>query len=174
MKASKMVAISAVSSAGAGFAVAMGNSIPMLDYSLFLLASMLVMVPILLGSYKGGILTAIASSLIGLMLVPNFVMVIPYVVFFAPYAVVLCVVEDKLSASKPRVFLGVVFKMVFFLACEILLWKFANFFVDFESWNLPIWVLIAMGLGVLFVFDFLMVRIRFQFKYQLERVFKNS
>ncbi len=170
MKQSKMIALSALCTAFASICVSVGNSVPMIDYAMFLAGSLFVMTPIIAGSYKGGILVAIASVLVGIMIVPNFVMVLPYIVFFAPYAVLLCFCEDE-KRCVSGVF-KIAIKGVFFLACEVVLWKFANFFVDFESLGLPVWCLILAGLVVLFVFDFLMKRIRRQLAYQLWRVFK--
>lgn len=165
-----MIAISALCTAFASICVAVGNTLPMLDYTMFLAGSLFVMTPILAGSYKGGVLSAVASALLGVMIAPNFVWVVPYAVFFAPYAVLLCFCEDENRNMKNGVRIAV--KAVFFLACELVLWKYANFFVDFESLNLPMPILLILGLAVLFVFDFLMKRIRIRLKWQLGRVIK--
>ncbi|MFI3166551.1 MAG: hypothetical protein R3Y32_00380 [Bacillota bacterium] len=170
MKNSKMIALSAVCTAFASICVAVGNIVPMLDYTMFLSASLFVMTPVIAGSYKGGILSGIASVLIGVMISPNFVVVVPYVVFFAPYAILLCFCEDeKRNLNK---IVALVVKTVYFVAVEIVMWKYANFFADFDSLGIPIPVLIILGLAVIFVFDFLMKRIRLQLKYQLWRVLK--
>ncbi|MFI3163884.1 MAG: hypothetical protein R3Y65_05560 [Bacillota bacterium] len=172
MKQSKMIALSALCTAFASICVSVGNSVPMLDYAMFLAGSLFVMTPILAGSYKGGVLVAIASVFVGVMIVPNFVMVLPYVAFFAPYAVLLCFCEDE--KREMNVAMKTAVKGVFFVVVELVLWKFANFFVDFEGLGLPIWALVLAGLAVLFVFDFLMKRIRRQLAYQLWRIFKLS
>lgn len=170
MKQSKMIALSALCTAFASICVSVGNSVPVIDYAMFLAGSLFVMTPILAGSYKGGILVGIASVFVGVMIVPNFVMVLPYIVFFAPYAVLLCFCEDEKRERSTTLKIAV--KGVFFVVVELVLWKFANFFVDFESLGLPIWCLIIAGLAVLFVFDFLMKRVRKQLAYQLWRIFK--
>lgn len=165
-----MIALSAVCTAFASVCVAVGNMVPMLDYTMFLCGSLFVMVPILAGSYKGGMLCAVASILIGIMIAPNFIVIVPYVVFFAPYAVILCFCEDEMR--NINIALKSIIKLGYFVVVELIMWKYANFFADFDSLGLSMWLLFILGLVVLFVFDFLMKRIRLQIKYQLWRLFK--
>lgn len=168
MRGSKMVALSAICAGFASVLVILGNLFSLVGESMFFVASLFVMCPILAGSYKGGVLAGIASFVIGFLFVPNIFTMITYLIFFLPYVVVLCFCEDKI---KNR-FLALCLKLAFFALSLVGIWKWANVFVGFEFLNLPLAVLFACGIAVLFVFDFFARRVRLGMKYQLYRILK--
>ncbi len=117
MKKSRKIALCGVSTALAGVFVAIGNTISILDYSCYMLASICVALPFLTGEIKWSVLTFIASAVVGVIVSPNILAMVSYILFFAPYIILTCILKMKRAKRN----LSLVLKNILYLVSSIVL-----------------------------------------------------
>lgn len=124
--------------------------VPGAELTLYAISSLFIAVMILESGVKGGIALYIAATLLGLLIVPNKVGVLPYIGMFGLYGIVKFYIE-KLKNPVAQVMLKVVFfaavTTVAFTALKSLLFGGSSL-PDF-----PIWVLIGAGIIMLLLYD---------------------
>jgi len=96
------------------------------------------------------LLVYIASSLLGLLIVPNLLMVLPYVMLFGHYGIGKYIFEKYLSKT-----LSYIMKLLYYNVGIVLIYLFA-YSVFFEGLlaQIPLLALIAIAQVVFVVFDF--------------------
>lgn len=124
--------------------------VPGIELTLFAIASLFTAVMIIETGIGGGVLLYIGASLLGLILLPNKLALIPYIFFFGYW----CIVKYFIEKIKSGV-IQIIIKLIFFAAllCTALLF-FAEILAS--SINLPDYhtaVLIAAGTLFLFLYD---------------------
>lgn len=155
MKNSKKIALAGVSCALAAVFIILGNYFNVLDYSCYLLASICLVLPFVTGEIKWSVLCFIASGAIGAIFAPNFVTMLPYVAFFAPYVLLHCIMKHK----GVRRLVEIIVKELFYCASIAILYFFSSVFTEINEWNLPLWTLILAAFAIMNVYDLLMGRI---------------
>lgn len=124
--------------------------VPGIELTLFAIASLFTAVMVIETGVGGGILLYIGAVLLGLMLLPNKLALIPYIFFFGYWCIVKYFIEKIKSGA-----IQIIIKLIFFAAllCITLLF-FAEILTG--SINLPDYstaVLIAAGTLFLLLYD---------------------
>lgn len=124
--------------------------VPGIELTLFAIASLFTAVMIIETGVGGGIMLYIGAALLGLILLPNKLAMVPYIFFFGYW----CIVKYFIEKTKSSV-VQIIIKVIFFAAllCVALLF-FAEVLTG--SINLPDYpaaVLIAAGTLFLFLYD---------------------
>ena len=155
MKQSKKIAISGIATAIASTFLVLGNYLSVLDYSFYILSSLCLVLPFITKEWWWSVLSLIATCVIGFLLAPSFMQMMIYVLFFAPYAIILGF--TLIFNVKPTV--SYIVKEVFYALSIVLIYFFSTVFVEVNAWNLPLWTLILGALILFNVYDFCMQRI---------------
>ncbi len=126
--------------------------IPGLELTFYALSSVFIGLMILETGLGGGLLVYVAAVLLGLLIIPSKVAVIPFIFFFGIYAVI------KALAEKPQqkavqliikiVFFAVVFCIAYLMFKELF---FGN--IDLPDWSFP--VLLIAGTAAFILYDFI-------------------
>lgn len=155
MKKTKKIALAGISCAFSAVFIILGNYFNVLDYSCYMLASLCLVMPFITGEIKWSILCFIASTVIGGIFAPNFLTMLPFLAFFAPYVLIHCIAKQK--GAKKAVELAI--KEIFYAISIVVMYFFSTFFTEINEWNLPLWTLIVGAFVIMNVYDFLMGRI---------------
>ena len=131
MKKSKLIALCAISSGFAILCLTAGVFIPMLDYSGIFMASLCMMIPLTKKSFKGSILTYLATLCLALIF---FVGVKPEIVltfgiFFGAHPAVSYILREK----KVNKVISMVIKTVWFVASLLLIYTLFSAFLFEDS-----------------------------------------
>ena len=161
MKQSRVVALSAICSAFAIIFLTMGAFIPIFDYSSIFMASMCTMLPLAKKSWKGGILTYLATVALSFIFFfgTNPAMVITFAIFFGAHPTVSFLFKQR-SFNK---ILATLIKAVWFVGSLLLVYTlFSSFLFEDSILNNPIfqkyaYLLLTVGGALLFVvYDLIM------------------
>ncbi|MEG2117488.1 MAG: hypothetical protein RRZ69_07400, partial [Clostridia bacterium] len=95
MKNTKKIALSGISTAFATIFLIFGNYIPLLDYSFYLLASLCLTLPFATKEIRWGLLTFTVSTILGMIFVPNLIVMFSFFAFFGPYALLAGIMKLK-------------------------------------------------------------------------------
>ncbi len=165
MKASKLIALSAIATAFSLIFMTLGAIIPALDYSGIFMASLCVMLPLAKKSAKAGLLTYAATLLLSCLLVGattgRWEIIVIYGLFFGLHPTVNYFFKTKNINN----ILALAIKTVWFVGTLILIYNvFTDFLFD-ASFLQKEWVkkyiyliLVVGGAAVFIVYDFLIVR----------------
>lgn len=131
MKQSRVIALSAICSAFAVLCMTAGALIPILDYSAIFMASMCTMLPLAKKSWKGGLMTYLATVALSFIFFfgTNPAMVVTFTVFFGAHPTVNYLFKEK----KLNKIIGVIIKMVWFVASILLIYTLFSSFLFEDS-----------------------------------------
>ena len=169
MKQSKKIAISGIATAMASVFLVLGNYLSVLDYSFYILSSICLILPFITKEWWWSVLSLIATSVIGFLLAPNLMQMMIYVLYFAPYAIILGF--TLIFNVKPTI--AYIVKEVFYAISITLMYFFSTVFVEVNEWNLPLWTLILGAIILMNVYDFCMQRIARTSLKTLYKIIKN-
>lgn len=155
MKRTQKMALSGIATAAATIFVAIGNVTPLIDYSMYMLASIVIMLVFVTKDIIWPVLVAVGAFLLGLIFAPNIMVMFPFFVFFAPYAL-LCGV---LRLKSVKNIISYILKAIFFAVSIYLVYQFSTLFIEINTRNLPIYIILSVAFVSLFVYDFLMKKI---------------
>ena len=131
MKKSKMVALCAISTGFAILCLAAGVFIPLLDYSGIFMASLCIMIPLSKKSFKGGLMTYLAtlclSSIFFVGLKPE--IVLTFGIFFGAHPAVSYILREK----KVNNVISLVIKTVWFVGSILLIYTLFSAFLFEDS-----------------------------------------
>lgn len=109
---SKTIALNGVLGALAVICLLLADVLPTSKISLYVLSSFFVSVAIIEGGVRAGWIFYAATSLVGFIILPDKISIIPYVLFFGAYGIIKFYIE-KLK----RIVIEYVLKVIFFNAC---------------------------------------------------------
>lgn len=146
------------------------SMVPGVELTLYAISSLFIAVMIMETGVKGGIALYVAAALLGLLVVPNKVGILPYACLFGLYGVVKYYIE-KIKNPVGQVILKVIF---FGAAVTGALMAFQGLFLgNIDLPDLPIAVLVIAGILFLLLYDViytLLIRIyRERFKREKSR-----
>lgn len=123
---------------------------PGVELTLYAISSLFVAVMILESGVKGGIALYLAAVLLGLLIVPNKIGVLPYIGVFGLYGIVKFYIE-KLKRPAAQLLL----KILFFAAVTALAFTALKglLFGNSQLPDLPVWALICVGVVMLLLYD---------------------
>ena len=127
--------------------------VPGIELTLYLISSLFTAVMVLEAGVAGGLSVFAAASLLGLILVPNKLALIPYIICFGYYAVLKLFIEKTKSGV-----LQIILKVIYFAAVLLIgLLVFKSVLtagVHMPDW--PVGGLIAAGLVMMILYDYVM------------------
>lgn len=126
--------------------------VPGVELTIYALSSLFIAVVILESGVKSGIALYIAAILLGFLIVPDKVSILPYACVFGLYGIVKYYIE---KIRKPAA--QVILKTLFFAAAmtaALVVFK-GLLFGSGDLPNLPTWLLIIGGVLVLLFYDFI-------------------
>lgn len=146
----KGIALNGVLGALAVICLLLANILPTNKISLYALSSFFISVIIIENSIRAGWIFYAATTLLGFMIVPDKISIVPYALFFGGYGIIKYYIE-KLD----RIILEYILKFLFFNACACIILLAAGSLFKAEpivafSW----WLLIIAGEIVFFIYDF--------------------
>lgn len=109
---SKTIALNGVLGALAVICLLLADVLPTSKISLYVLSSFFVSVAIIEGGVRAGWIFYAATSLVGFIILPDKISIIPYVLFFGAYGIIKFYIE-KLKC----IVIEYVLKVIFFNAC---------------------------------------------------------
>lgn len=146
----KMLALGGILVALAVITLFLASILPTSKLSLYALSSFFIAIVIMESGIKAGWLFYVASCLLGFIILPDKLFVLPFVSFFGIYGIV------KLYTEKVKiVFLEYAIKLIHFNICLILAFIFMKQFLFEKSAVAFPWWAIAAGLEVIFfIYDY--------------------
>ncbi len=129
-----------------------GSVVPGIELTLFAISSVFVAVMILESGVSGAVLLYAAAILLGLILIPNKIALIPYIFLFGYYGIVKYFIE-KLSTAVSQI----ITKVVFFAAvmCVGLLGFKKVLLGAVELPDYPVVALIIAGTAFMMLYDYI-------------------
>ena len=161
MKQSRVIALAAISSAFAIIFLAMGAIVPTFDYTAIYMASMCTMLPLAKKSWKGGIMTCLATIALSFIFFfgSNPAMVVTYAIFFGAHPTISYLFNEK----KFNKILAVIIKSVWFVGSLLFIYTlFSSFLFEDSLLSNPFfkkyaYLIISIGGIVLFIaYDLIM------------------
>lgn len=129
-----------------------GSIAPGIELTLYAISSVFVAVMILESDVRGGLILYIAAVLLGFVLVPNKLGIIPYVFLFGYYGIVKYFIE-KLSGKASQLLTKAVF---FGLVLSIGLLGFKELLLgSIHLPDYPAVILIAGGIAMMLLYDYI-------------------
>ncbi len=127
-----------------------GSMVPGVEMTLYAISSLFIAVMIMETGVKGGIALYAAAVLLGFLIVPSKLGVLPYACFFGPYGVVKFYIE-KIKNPVGQVILKVVF---FGAAVTVALMAFQGMLLgNMDIPDFPVAILIIAGILFLLLYD---------------------
>ena len=157
MKYSKVIALSAMSSALAIVLLVLGAYIEVLDLSCLFLASLALMMPLSKGYRLGGFLAYLATAILSLLLTGfRLQVIIPFAMFFGLHPLV----NHLQKRYKINVIIATIIKTAWFVGTLYVMYFATKMFTAPNQLieKYIHYVLIIGGIIVFFVYDWLMVR----------------
>ena len=129
-----------------------GSIVPGIELTLFAVSSLFTAVMIMESGVKGGVIMYGAAVLLGLVLIPNKLALIPYAFFFGYYGILKYFVEKLHSGI-----LQIIIKAAFFAAvlCIGLIGFKELLLGSIHLPAYPVWLLIIAGILMLLVYDYI-------------------
>ena len=129
-----------------------GSIVPGIELTLFAVSSLFTAVMIMESGVKGGVIMYGAAVLLGLVLIPNKLALIPYAFFFGYYGILKYFVEKLHSGI-----LQIIIKAAFFAAvlCIGLIGFKEMLLGSIHLPAYPVWLLIIAGILMLLVYDYI-------------------
>ncbi len=145
----KRLSLTAMFSAFSVIFIYLSAVVPTANISLFFVSSLFVSGMIVEDQPFAAFMVYIVSSLLSLLLVPNIIMVLPYVLLFGHYGIGKYLIER----IKDR-FVSFVFKLLYFNAGLVAIYfLYGAFFAPLLE-RLPLYALLIIAQAVFFAYDF--------------------
>ena len=165
-KSANKVALGGVFLALTVVALFVASVIPGLELTFYALSSVFIGLMILEAGIGGGLAVYAAAAILGFLLIPNKVAVIPFIFFFGIYAVIKCIAE------KPQQkIVQMIIKVAFFAAVFAVAYLFFKelFFgnIDLPDWSFP--VLLIVGVAAFILYDFIFTLILELYKKRINK-----
>lgn len=142
--------------------------IPTGKLSLYALSSFFTAVVIIEAGIKSGWLFYVSASLLSLILLPEKLAIIPYVVFFGVYGIIKYYIEKACGKLT-----GYVLKFLVFNASVLISYLFAKNFISQEAFEaLPLWVAIPVLQFIFFVYDYVYSLFIEYFQLKIRKIIK--
>ena len=158
MKNSKLIVLSAISTAFAVIFLTLGAIVPVFDYSGIFMASVCMTLPLTKKSAWAGVMTYLATAILSLIFVGGrFEITVSFAVFFGLHPLANFLFEK----AKFNKIIAVIIKDIWFIASLLLLYCFFEEFIGFEAEILKKYAvpILIIGGGIIFVaYDFIMTR----------------
>ncbi|MCF0149162.1 MAG: hypothetical protein HUJ77_12295 [Clostridium sp.] len=122
--------------------------LPISTISILTLASLLVPIALIRGSMKSAILVYVASSIIGLFILPLNIIIL-YILFFGIYGIIKFYIE-KINKLPLEIFI----KLIFFNIILVLSFFVFKAFIPVEITKLPIGIFVILAEIVFLVYDY--------------------
>lgn len=148
MKA-KIIALNGILGALSVICLLLATVMPTGRISLYALSSFFIAVSIMESGIKAGWLFYAATSLVGLIVVPEKLALAPYVVFFGFYGIAKYYIE-----KMGRTVIEFIIKYAYFNACLGAAFLTAREFTGVAEVKLPWWILVVILEMVFFIYDF--------------------
>ncbi len=165
MKTSKVVALSAITTAFCILLLTFGAYVEVFDLSCLFMASLALMLPLTKGYKLGGFLSYLASVILGFILTgARFQILIPFTMFFGLHPLA----NYLQKQYKINAFLATVIKTVWFVATLFITYYFTKMFiVEHETVEKYInWIILIGGSVVFLIYD----RLMYAFQRSLEKI----
>lgn len=146
MSTTRKIALNGILGALALICLFLASVLPTNRLALYALSSFFISVAIIESGIKAGWLFYVSTAMLAMIIVPDKLRVVPYLVFFGLYGVAKFYIE-KLNKLIPEYIL----KFVYFNACLAAAWFFIRqvFFSEITV-KLP-WIVIVIGLEIVFL-----------------------
>jgi len=147
---SRNIALNGILGALAVICLLLADVMPVSKISLYVLSSFFVSVVIIEESVKSGWIFYAATSILGSIIVPDKISMVPYALFFGGYGIIKFYIE-KLD----RIVIEYVLKVIFFNACAAVVYLAARSLFEAEMTSRFPWVvLVVVGEIIFLVYDF--------------------
>ena len=160
MKSGKIIALSAISTALCTILLVFGAYFPTFDLSCMFMASLAVTLPLTKNSYKGAILTYLASLLLALIFAnSNFTVIVCFAVFFGLQPIL----NYYLISKNKKLINGfTILKVLWFTALLYAMYFLLNMFTDVSEYlkDSAVYVIFVGGIIIGFIYDVLYTRIQ--------------
>jgi hypothetical protein len=145
----RSIALNGVLGALAVVCLLLADFLPTNTISLYALSSFFVSIAIVENGVRAGWIFYIATGLLSLIIVPDKMILIPYVLFFGMYGIVKFYIE-KLR----RIVIEYILKFIYFNACAAVIYAAAaSLLAGLPVMKLSWWILIAAAEAVFFIYD---------------------
>ena len=155
-KRTQNIAIGGICLAGSVLAVFLASIVPGVELTLYAVSSLFVAVMIIEAGMRGGWMMYSGTILLCLILIPNKLVLIPYIFFFGLYGIIKYYAERNQHPAIQLVVKAAVFLLVFGIGY---LFFRELFFGNIELPDFPLPVLVLAGLAFLFLYDFVFTQI---------------
>lgn len=155
MKLSKVIALSALTTSLCTILLVLGSLVLTLSYSAIFLASVIILLPLAKNTYKGAVLSVIASGLLSFCIASfSFETSLPFVLFFGFHPIVSKFFRDK----KFNKVLAFIIKDVWFLLAMLACYYLTEMFItDNEVLQKYMLYIILIGGNLFFaVYDYML------------------
>ena len=167
---SKLISLSAISSALVAIFLTIGAYVEMADLCMLVIASVFVLLPLYYNSYKASFLTFLVGGIIAIILSGfNFALIFPaYFLFFGIYPVVKQLAMQKRVNRNLSIAIGLVWILMAFYICYFYYTLVLKFSISDLPYGLDDYVLYIVGLLAV-VFYFVYDRFIFVAKFTIDK-----
>ena len=127
--------------------------VPGIELTLYLISSLFTAAMVIEAGAAGGLTVFAASSLLGLILVPNKLALVPYIFCFGYYAVLKLYIE-KIKSGVLQIILKVIYFAAVLLIGLLVFKSVLTAGIHMPDW--PVGGLIAAGLVMMILYDYVM------------------
>lgn len=156
---SKVVTISAISSALGIILLILGTFVSVIDISCIFMSSIAIMLPLYKKSIIGAFLSYVSTAILSMFLTGfRFQIIIPYAIFFGLHPIV----NELIKVKNINKYVGLIVKTIWFILSLFVIYKFTNMFVDLNQKIIDIiyWIIPIAGTIFFIPYDFFMIYIR--------------
>ncbi len=170
---SKLISLSAISSALVAIFLTIGAYVEVADLCMLVIASVFVLLPLYYNSFKASFLTFLVGGVIAAILSGfNFALIFPaYFLFFGLYPIVKQLIIQKRLDRKLCIVIGLVWILIAFYLCYFYYTLVLEFSVSDLPYGLSDYVLYIVGLLAV-VFYFVYDRFIFVAKFTMDKYLK--
>lgn len=168
MRKSYIVALSGISTALAITFVMLAMYIEPMTITFYVMSAIAVMLPLTKNSYKGALLSCIATTILAVCLAP--IKSLPFAIFFGPYTIV-----SALLDSKAKWYVSYPIKLLWFnLVLYILYLVVGVLVINFDKlgFTLEYWAIAIIGSVLFILYDLLMRYVFRVMKYMVAKRLK--
>lgn len=167
---SKVISLSAISAGFIAIALIIGAYFEITDLFMVVVASVFVLLPLYLKSYKGSFLAFLAGGVIALLCSGfNLALIFPaYFTFFGIYPIV----KNKLLEKNVKISVSTIIGLIWFVAVAYGCYFYYTLILNGVFEGLPVWIekYIVYGIGlVAIVFFFIYDRFVFVVKFVIDK-----
>ncbi len=174
---SKVISLSAISAGFIAIALIIGAYFEITDLFMVVVASVFVLLPLYLKSYKGSFLAFLVGGIIAVLCSGfNLALIFPaYFTFFGIYPIV----KQKLLEKNVKISIRTIIGLVWFIAVAYGCYFYYTILLDGIFVGLPVWIekYILVGIGLLsvvffFIYDRFVVVVKFMVDKYLSKIIK--